>query len=167
METKACNKCAHTLPLDNFHKNRCTKDGLHTACKFCRCAYSAMTTDYEAKRAGQRRMYEIQRGHIKAKRVAFKMLDNLEDLISCWRIANPGLRKISSVMKTFVSDAVIQKISDLLETHIGSNRYIAGFGTRWVIRFIRVPTLTFRQFQDHEAFVRGIVQPNNIEFALL
>ena len=35
-ELKKCSKCGLELPLDNFHKNKIKKDGLHYYCKKCR-----------------------------------------------------------------------------------------------------------------------------------
>jgi len=32
---KVCNLCNENLPTENFHKNKATKDGLHTICKPC------------------------------------------------------------------------------------------------------------------------------------
>ena len=32
---KKCNKCNKTYTLDNFHKNRQSKDGLRHICKHC------------------------------------------------------------------------------------------------------------------------------------
>lgn len=34
--TKLCNKCKEDLPLTEFHKDKCKKDGLRTTCKSCR-----------------------------------------------------------------------------------------------------------------------------------
>lgn len=39
METKICGKCGNELSIDNFHKNKSTKDGLHNYCKDCMKSY--------------------------------------------------------------------------------------------------------------------------------
>ena len=39
METKICGKCGKELSIDNFHKNKSTKDGLHNYCKDCMKSY--------------------------------------------------------------------------------------------------------------------------------
>ena len=36
METKTCNRCGETKPVDGFHRNRRTPDGRHGACASCR-----------------------------------------------------------------------------------------------------------------------------------
>lgn len=35
METKKCGHCGRELPLDNFYKNKATKDGYFSVCKDC------------------------------------------------------------------------------------------------------------------------------------
>jgi len=34
---KTCSKCREVKTVDNFHKNRSTKDGLSPICKLCKC----------------------------------------------------------------------------------------------------------------------------------
>lgn len=169
MDTKLCNKCGQDLPLDAFHKNSCTKDGRHTACKFCRCSYSAMTTDHEAKRASQRRIYEIKRGHLKAQRIAFKMLVDLEAILGVSSVSPlPNTqRKVSHVIQCFVPDAAVQRISELLETHIGLDQYQSGYGQRWKMQFECVPRPSLKNLDDLGQFVRGLMQPDNIRFVQL
>jgi hypothetical protein len=36
---KRCARCKETKPLDQFHKNKRMRDGHHTYCKTCVCAY--------------------------------------------------------------------------------------------------------------------------------
>ena len=169
METKTCNKCGQDLPLDEFHKNSCTKDGRHTACKFCRCSYSAMTTDHEAKRASQRRIYDMKKGNIKAQRIAFKMLVDLEAALGVSSV-DPlpnSQRKVSHVIQCFVPDAAVQRISELLDTHIGLDRYLTGYGNRWKIWFVYVPRPSLKNLEDPCAFVQDLMQPDNIVFMRL
>lgn len=39
METKICGKCGKELSIDNFYKDKSTKDGLHNYCKDCIKSY--------------------------------------------------------------------------------------------------------------------------------
>ena len=39
METKKCTICGKEQPIENFHKNRKTKDGLQYHCKECQKEY--------------------------------------------------------------------------------------------------------------------------------
>ena len=41
METKCCTKCGETKPLDEFHRDKRSKDGRVTRCKSCVKAYQA------------------------------------------------------------------------------------------------------------------------------
>jgi len=36
MKSKKCNKCGHTKPLEEFHKDKNCKGGRTTICKLCR-----------------------------------------------------------------------------------------------------------------------------------
>lgn len=50
---KECNKCKCELALNNFHKNKGTKDGLQLTCKACRAkiALDYYRTEESSKRS--------------------------------------------------------------------------------------------------------------------
>lgn len=53
METKICGKCGKELSIDNFYKDKSTKDGLHNYCKDCIKSYrTSKKSNVEKKRGG-------------------------------------------------------------------------------------------------------------------
>lgn len=49
MNEKTCSKCRETKPLTEYHKNARNRDGLHSHCKKCQCAY--VRTYYQTHKA--------------------------------------------------------------------------------------------------------------------
>ena len=60
--SKQCTKCKQTLPLSEFHKNRSTKDGLHSWCKSCEGAYQKAYLQSEKGMAVHRRYLKSPKG---------------------------------------------------------------------------------------------------------
>lgn len=52
METKVCKKCGRELPLDQYFRNKATKDGHDSQCKECKTAY---TLEYPKKYRARKR----------------------------------------------------------------------------------------------------------------
>ena len=52
METKVCKKCGRELPLDQYFRNKATKDGHESQCKECKTAY---TLEYQKKYRARKR----------------------------------------------------------------------------------------------------------------
>ena len=52
METKVCKKCGRELPLDQYFRNKATKDGHDSQCKECKTAYAL---EYQKKYRARKR----------------------------------------------------------------------------------------------------------------
>lgn len=168
--TKECSKCRARLPLDRFHRNCATRDGRHTACRECRCSYSAMVTDLSYKSERARACYEMQRSRLKAKRVALRMLLDVEQRVAGWGscsyaqhigMVDPG------VLNVYLPDETLTHVANLLSSHLGPHVYWAGYGGRWTVACEEVPPVALRDARDRTAYVRALLRPDNVVFRRL
>ena len=63
MRLKRCSKCKRLLPLEMFHKNKTSKDGLNLWCKECVKRY--YRNNREHKREYNRKYYQEHKEHIR------------------------------------------------------------------------------------------------------
>lgn len=57
MEIKICRKCGKELSIDNFYKDRTTKDGFGFYCKACIKAYNASKKTDTERRGGLTKVF--------------------------------------------------------------------------------------------------------------
>lgn len=169
-ETKECSKCGARLPLDRFHRNCATRDGRHTACRECRCSYSALVTDLSYKSERARACYEMQRSRLKAKRVAMRVLLDLERRVA-GRDACSHAQHIGSVdpgvLNVYLPDETLTHVANLMSSHLGPHVYWAGYGGRWVVVCKEVSPVALRDMRDRAAYVRALLRPENVVFRRL
>ncbi len=163
-----CGTCALTLPATDFHKNCATRDGRHTVCKACRCLHTMMHTDTTYKRAKARQHYAFMRCQTKAKRIAVRLVIDLETALT--GAERPALHPVlpaAVILKRYVPTESLTAISNLLQAHLGCDMYWSGYNARWRVccKSVRPPTV--RDMADKEGFVRGLLRPTNIIFQAL
>ena len=168
MTDKTCGNCAHTLPVTEFHKNCATRDGRHTVCKTCRCLHTMMHTDATYKRARARQHYAFMRCQTKAKRIAVRLVMDLETFVTgAERPHAHPLIPSAAILKRYVPTESLTAISNLLQAHLGSDMYWSGYNARWRLMCKSVRPLSTKDLQDKEGYVRSLLHPTNIIFQAL
>lgn len=71
MQTKKCSACKQAKPVDEFHKNRSTHDGLQTECKLCRREMQRNNHSPEYVREQARRYRASYHDHPERKKKAY------------------------------------------------------------------------------------------------
>ena len=163
---KQCSKCRQVKPLTDFHRNCATVDKRHTSCKSCRCLQAAAATDLGYKRELAKRQYAMKRCQFKAKRVLLHVLQDVEwNLLMQQPKTNEPCRPAKWLVETFVPDAAVAHVANLLQSHLGPDAYWTGYGTAWSLGLKETPL--HRIWAEGDGLVetvREMLQPKNIEF---
>ena len=83
---KTCNRCKESQPIENFHKNKTTKDGKQNTCKSCKTEMRRLSYDpavertrkikerYGISEEGYDHLFNLQEGACKICRKNFSQL---------------------------------------------------------------------------------------------
>lgn len=165
---KQCSTCYCSKPLTDFHKNCATRDKLHTSCKSCRCSYVALTADNDYRRVKARQHYMFSRCHDKAKRVALRLLKDIEAHMAgpeADLILDAPSQPLKEILLEFVPNESVSAIAQMLQAHLGADAYWTGFGIRWTIACIHTPPISAWAYKDNlAAYIRRLIAPQNLQF---
>ncbi|KAK9827184.1 hypothetical protein WJX74_009427 [Apatococcus lobatus] len=127
-----------------------------------------MVTDFSYKREQARASYEMKRSWLKARRIAIRVLVDLEQRVTGFECPAVHAGTVDpSILHTYLPDETTTHLAGLLSSHMGPHVYWSGFGTRWWIGCRDVPPAALRDMRDRVGWVRGLLRPDNIVFRRL
>ncbi|KAK9816113.1 hypothetical protein WJX74_004442 [Apatococcus lobatus] len=120
------------------------------------CLHTALHTDASYKRYRARQHYAFMRCQTKAKRIAVRLVMDLEtDLTGAERPPQHPLVASSVILKRYVPNESLTAISNMLQAHLGSDMYWSGYNSRWRLMCKSVGPPLPKDMGDKEGYRRA------------